>query len=142
MVAAKDDEAGIAILFVKKWDIEVDTGPPNQFDVYMVPPEYLPKGVTIVGTSDVVAEHTSRPWEAKWPKFDSLIVDADDRIIASVSFNDHDHKECEANSYLIAAAPDLFHACEAALNDRMFKDWPDVATILIAAINKAKGKWR
>ena len=39
---------------------------------------------------------------------------------------------------LISAAPDLLHACEAALNDRMYKDWPGVADLLIAAIAKAK----
>jgi hypothetical protein len=43
----------------------------------------------------------------------------------------------EANARLIAAAPDLLVACEAALNERMFKDWPDVATLLIKAIKKA-----
>lgn len=41
---------------------------------------------------------------------------------------------------LIAAAPDLLTACKMALNDRMFKDWPEVATALIAAIAKAEGK--
>lgn len=48
--------------------------------------------------------------------------------------------ETDANARLIAAAPELLTACEAALNDRMFKDWPEVATLLIAAIKKAKGE--
>lgn len=38
------------------------------------------------------------------------------------------------------AAPDLLEACEAALNDRMYKDWPEIATLLMNAIEKAKGK--
>jgi hypothetical protein len=46
----------------------------------------------------------------------------------------------EANARLIAAAPDLLVACEAALNERMFKDWPDVATLLINAVKKAKAE--
>ena len=51
-----------------------------------------------------------------------------------------DKKEADANECLIAAAPELLAACEAALNDRMFKDWPQVATLLMNAIAKAKGK--
>lgn len=46
----------------------------------------------------------------------------------------------DANARLIAAAPDLLAACEAALNDRMFKDWPEVATVLKNAIKKARGE--
>lgn len=48
----------------------------------------------------------------------------------------------EANARLIAAAPDLLTACKVALNDRMFKDWPTIAPILIAAIAKAEGTER
>ncbi len=59
--------------------------------------------------------HTPSPWDARWPKFDSVIVDAEDRVIASVSFNDHEDKECEANAHLIAAAPDLLHALKYLL---------------------------
>lgn len=43
------------------------------------------------------------------------------------------------NARLIAAAPELLDACKAALNDRMFKDWPEIATLLMAAIAKAEG---
>ncbi len=48
------------------------------------------------------------------------------------------YKQTE-NASLIAAAPDLLLACKMALNDRMFKDWPPIATALIAAIAKAEG---
>lgn len=50
------------------------------------------------------------------------------------------HAETNANARLIAAAPDLLTACEAALNDRMYKDWPGIADLLKAAIAKAKGE--
>ncbi len=59
--------------------------------------------------------HIPGPWEARWPKFDSVIVDAEDRVIASVSFNDHDDKECEANAHLIASAPELLTALKELL---------------------------
>lgn len=45
-----------------------------------------------------------------------------------------------ANVRLIAAAPDLLIACKAALNDRMYKDWPGIADLLIAAIAEAEGE--
>lgn len=35
---------------------------------------------------------------------------------------------------------DLLIACKAALNDRMYKDWPGIADLLIAAIAKAEGR--
>jgi hypothetical protein len=54
--------------------------------------------------------HTPGPWEARWPKFDALILDAAERVIASVSFNDHADTECEANAHLLAAAPELLDA--------------------------------
>jgi len=46
----------------------------------------------------------------------------------------------ENDARLIAAAPDLLQACKIALNDRMYKDWPDVADILMDAIKKAEGR--
>lgn len=59
--------------------------------------------------------HTPGPWEALWPKFDSVIVDDEERVIASVSFSDHGDKECEANAWLIAAAPELLSALKFLL---------------------------
>jgi hypothetical protein len=40
---------------------------------------------------------------------------------------------------LIALAPDLLLACKMALNDRMYKDWPEIADFLITLIKKAEG---
>ena len=48
--------------------------------------------------------------------------------------------QTDANAALIAAAPDLLAACRAALHDRMFKDWPEIATLLRDAIAKAEGR--
>lgn len=41
---------------------------------------------------------------------------------------------------LIAAAPDLLVAAKVALNDQMYKDWPRIADLLVAAITKAEGR--
>lgn len=49
------------------------------------------------------------------------------------------YEAMDANARLISAAPDLLAACEAALNDRMFKEWPEVATLLKNALAKARG---
>ena len=56
------------------------------------------------------------------------------------NYRDWDGGNDEHHARLFSAAPDLLVACEAALNDRMFKDWPGVATLLINAIAKARGK--
>ena len=45
-----------------------------------------------------------------------------------------------ADMRLCAAAPDLLIACRVALNDRMYKDWPKIADILMNAIIKAGGE--
>ena len=55
------------------------------------------------------------------------------------NYRDWDGGSDEGNAYLAAAAPELLTACEAALNDRMFKDWPEIATLLKNAIAKARG---
>ena len=60
-------------------------------------------------------------------------------VVKRVAQEFYTEEELIANAHLIAAAPDLLNACEAALNDRMFKDWPEVATLLKNAINKARG---
>ena len=98
-------------------------------------------------TEETKTQHTPGPWA----------VDPDDR--PGMEWNNHivqqarpnfaicfmtrsgkrDNSEAEANARLIAAAPELLAACEAALNDRMFKELPEVATLLINAIAKARG---
>ena len=45
-----------------------------------------------------------------------------------------------AHPRLHDAAPDLLLACQVALHDRMFKEWPEVATLLMNAIKKAGGE--
>lgn len=59
-----------------------------------------------------MARPTPGPWVARWPKHDALILDAEERVIGSVQFTDHVDSECEANAYLIAAAPDMLTALE------------------------------
>lgn len=88
--------------------------------------------------------HTPGPWGFTYDGGgDYSIGPADDPQvdrIAHVAETMSGHGDWErrmADARLIAAAPDLLHACEAALNDRMFKDWPEIATLLIAAIKKA-----
>ncbi len=66
---------------------------------------------------------------ATWP-------DTDGRMLLS-SEREQYYAEAESNARLMAAAPDLLLACQVALHDRMYKDWPEVADILMAAIKKA-----
>ncbi len=46
----------------------------------------------------------------------------------------------DADSALVSAAPELLQACEMALNDRMYREWPAIADALMAAITKAGGQ--
>lgn len=41
---------------------------------------------------------------------------------------------------LICAAPALLQACKAALNARMYREWPELADFLMAAIRLAEGE--
>jgi hypothetical protein len=69
-------------------------------------------------------------------------VDGPDDFTICDVFADTDELKVAApsNARLIAAAPDLLEAAKAALNDRMYKEWPGVADLLIAAITKAEGQ--
>jgi hypothetical protein len=77
--------------------------------------------------ADVSGAHTPGPWEACDPgdyaDFDgnSRIICGDDRRIAVVHWNDRD-KETDANSRLIAAAPNLLAALEALVRCFDIKD--------------------
>ncbi len=87
-------------------------------------------------------KHTSGPWEARWPKYDALILDAQERVIASVQFTDHIDTECEANAHLIAAAPELLQCLRYALAHIDGGDVGGYAEVLsngYAAIAKAEG---
>ena len=89
--------------------------------------------------------HTPGPWTARPNNWSRWEIHYANGILASVSKWDDPATpppiaEMKANASLIAAAPDLLTACEVALNDRMFKDWPEVATLLKDAIKKARGE--
>jgi hypothetical protein len=99
-----------------------------------------------------VATHTPGPWfvgaqndalfiidKKPRPSNDYPWHDYDVAAIAKV-YRDGDNGIEDANANVLAAAPQLLAACKAALNDRMFKDWPDVAQLLIDAIAKAEGR--
>lgn len=84
--------------------------------------------------------HTPKPWTVLWPKFDAVIVDAAERVIASVSFTDHVDVECEANSYLIASAPDLLAALKYVKRDLAQIIMGATNDVVEAAIAKAEGR--
>ncbi len=91
--------------------------------------------------------HTPGPWVVSGLSGVLIYAPSHDEIpttpIASVpisgSTTEAEDEVAYANARLIAAAPELLQACQVALNDRMYKDWPKVADILIAAIAKAEG---
>ena len=85
--------------------------------------------------------HTPGPWmRHDYRVFREGQQASDLTFVAQTAFNAAQRTStAEANARLIAAAPDLLTACKMALNERMFKDWPEVATALIAAIAKAEG---
>lgn len=106
-----------------------------------------------------MADHTPGPWVAVFAEdggYDCMTdafrvrSEKDQNMITELDCNSYGQKPCspldastrdivQANANLIASAPDLLMACEMALNDRMYKDWPSIADALMAAIVKAKG---
>jgi hypothetical protein len=100
-----------------------------------------------------MSPHTPGPWKVggngdrvveELPDGTPLIHQAEDTCI--LTLDDHEvmgssewMRVSDDDACLIAAAPELLTACEMALNDRMFNDWPAIATALSAAIAKAKG---
>ena len=91
--------------------------------------------------------HTPGPWtlETGTPGDGHHYIqgaDGSDVVSTDDGWNNNyrNYDERLANARLIAAAPELLVACRAALNDRMFKEWPGIATMLMAAISKAEGK--
>ena len=96
-----------------------------------------------------MSKHTPGPWKIA-AHCSTLIFDGNGRSIASAggyqSNTSHTLDENEANTNLIAAAPDLLEALETIINSEWMvsHDWGgdrdavmDKAT---AAINKARGK--
>lgn len=103
--------------------------------------------------TDQVATHTAGPWALRecYEFIDDETDSASGRLMSAqiVSVVDpfgvqrvayvERNQTTIADARLIAAAPDLLVACKAALNDRMFKDWPGIAALLMDAIAKAEG---
>jgi hypothetical protein len=86
-----------------------------------------------------MSAHTPGPWN--WNADGYLLLsaaDVDERN-AIIELDEPQYMETGDKS-LIAAAPELLVACKAALNARMYREWPEVADLLIAAIAKAEGR--
>lgn len=90
---------------------------------------------TLAGTK---SPHTPGPWTAF---DDEIVADRTDAHIATVALEDGiNPTEWQANLHLIAAAPDLFKACRAALVVLpLTKDNDDVYRALAKALAKAEG---
>lgn len=88
-----------------------------------------------------MSKHTPGPWNVA--KFNRRIVEIGDVIVCSVAgcFDSHlfpSEAQCEANTHLIAAAPDLYEALEIAIM-RMENLGCDVESEK-AALAKARGE--
>lgn len=93
--------------------------------------------------------HTEGPWaiidpHAAEPRIGGWLRPNEFGLVATVANETDGAAERQANARLIAAAPDLLEACEAALWELTFDApdaWEDEATrILRRAIEKAKGE--
>ncbi len=87
--------------------------------------------------------HTPGPWTASHEGTSIVLSSLGPIAIVAtgtIALGAYSSDKIRSNAALISAAPDLLAACEVALNDRMYKEWPDVADILTAAIAKAEGK--
>ncbi|GEM_PF-2342965 len=93
--------------------------------------------------------HTEGPWtiinrDAAEPRIGGWLRPNEFGLVATVANETDGTAERQANARLIAAAPDLLEACEAALWDLTFdapEAWEDEATrILRRAIDGAKGE--
>ena len=88
--------------------------------------------------------HSPSPWhvdpdDRPQMEWNNHIYSADGLAVCFMAHsNGRNRQRDEANAALISAAPELLMACEAALNDRMYKEWPAVADLLKAAIKKAR----
>ena len=71
-------------------------------------------------------EHTPGPWEVTEDLMHVYAPDTDTAITNDRSFCYPNHAEAEANARLIAAAPELLAACEAA--EQCIADFLDVYT--------------
>ena len=103
------------------------THTPSPWEIRDERPEGLSQSILIVGPSDARSKHRhGRPLVVSMRGWnDTAPGDTAEGVLA--------------DARLIIAAPDLLVAAKAALNDRMYKDWPGIADLLIAAIGKAEG---
>lgn len=92
-----------------------------------------------------MTEHTKGPWRidcwhGQHDECGALIVGANGERICDTAGEFYLRpSECIANARLIAAAPDLLHACKHALN-AFEKNWCIDWNVLEKAIAKAEGK--
>lgn len=88
------------------------------------------------------SKHTPGPWACCIPKSNEYVaIVAGELAVASVNTAcglDGTLLPCEANANLIAAAPDLFDACEAMLQGR--RSISQAIKMARAAVEKAKGE--
>ena len=87
-----------------------------------------------------MSNHTPGPWE----KCQNLVFDKNDTLVAKASRRQDGY--VQANARLIAAAPELLHACKMALHwaeNETMETLEDgrarIATVCRDAISKAKG---
>jgi len=89
-----------------------------------------------------MSEYTKGPWTVNKEFGMQGMIDANEHPVAATC-GYASPKGREANANLIAAAPDLFEALEAIVNDLPInRDWlnPDYENMAYAAIAKAKGE--
>lgn len=89
-------------------------------------------------------KHTKGPWFFEDDKHNThkwIFSQATGYVIARF---EHDEINLEANAHLIAAAPDLLSACEAALidlcSDELFESHKETINTLQSALKKARGE--
>ena len=91
------------------------------------------------------AQHTPGPWRPACRRGFAAVMsglETNTVAVADCRTVDVDYATAEANAHLIAAAPDLLTACQAALawhHDRSTGTWEGQVAILAAAVAKATG---
>ena len=87
-----------------------------------------------------MTEHTPEQWS--YDAKSRSVVSANGKIVAPHPHRDQGGAAVDAAGYLIAAAPDLLAACEAALDAMMREDFGTItlAPQLRAAISRARGE--
>lgn len=85
------------------------------------------------------AKFTPGPWSVTDADVCPVIRDAANGLVAGISMR-RDLKAVDANASLIAAAPELYGACRAALNMVDTDQGPPNWDMLRAALAKAEGR--